>query len=84
MRQPNSYTEYEGGEWKPWPKVLDVNILGLDHYTLGRDNIVVGIGKMGNTYKIHSILWEAMTHVDSGGRWDSINHWTQPLVEQRQ
>ena len=77
MRQPDSYTDHEGGEWKPWPEDLDVNTLRLDKYTEGINNIVVGTKP--NVIKIHSILW----HLAEGlyARWDTINHWTHSLDE---
>ena len=80
MRQPDSYTVSEGGKLKAWPESLDINAIGLDHYIKGR-YVKVGKGIVATPYKMHAIIWNAVNCVDLGGRWDSVNHWTQPLKD---
>lgn len=88
MRQPDSYTDHEGGKWLPWPQDLNVNTIKLPDYERGDSIKVAGsntnilLNKDGpvvkdyaNIYQIHSIRW----HLAEGlyARWDTINHWTE-------
>lgn len=77
MRQPNSYTTVEGGKLIDWPEDLDINSFDLDSYGYGKFISVEG-GK-SERYRIHSILWKAKAGIDTVGRWDTINRWTQKL-----
>jgi len=73
MRQPDEYTDHEGGNWITWPKGLDVNTLRLTGYPKGINHITVGTKP--NIIQLHSIRWRLSLGLYA--RWDTVNHWTE-------
>ena len=73
MRQPDVYTKTELGNIYPWPEGLDVNTFNLDSH------ICAPYLEVPQEGKIHAIIWNPNGLDGVGGRWDSINGWTDKL-----